>query len=143
MLSLSLNKVGDGGAQAFAGMLDSTGEPNDCGLHVLELDGNAITDAGGAALAAAMSTNSSLQHLKLCSNFLSPGVVAGLVEQDTRIGAVGRINADFRAFCCWHPCLILLAYPWLILYCGRPPCTEKQVTRQVKHGARETAGRRY
>ena len=99
-----MNKVGDDGARGFAAMLDPTGGEDDCMLHSLELAGNAITDDGASVLASALRTNLSLHHINLCSNFLSESAVSVLEEQDSHMGANGRVNAAFRA--CLHLSLV-------------------------------------
>ena len=65
-------------------------------LEVLDLSGNGITDTGGDALAAALSSNTVLKSINLSGNFLSLGRVESLNEQETRTMGFSRAEADFQ-----------------------------------------------
>jgi Ran GTPase-activating protein (RanGAP) involved in mRNA processing and transport len=77
-LDLGFNTLADRAAAALAALLPSTP------LFALELEGNAISNAGAATLASALRGSTSLQRLNLNGNRLSGGSALARLSEALR-----------------------------------------------------------
>lgn len=85
---------GDRGALALAAALAAP----TCKLRSLDADGNSMTDAGAAAIAASLQENSTLTEINLASNYIAvPGATA--IAQCVQSSGLLRLRLDSNREC--------------------------------------------